>query len=126
MNQKLLEAKLLLLEVITEKAQNLPFGFGEQLGIDGFPKWSIYIDKNNKIYSNDLLFEHNKSIQENLSPLPLHILASLAENGISGSQLFESINNSIQFKYSMCREAIEDAQAFEKDNSKKSIKKNKK
>lgn len=95
--KELLEAKNKVRMLELEKAQNLPFGFGEQLGIDGFPKWSIYIDKNNKIHSNDLLFEYDKSIQENLSPLPLHILASLAENGISGSQLFESINNSIQF-----------------------------
>lgn len=107
---------------VQEKLKNLPFGYGQEEGCEGFSRWCVYVDKDGKLHGKESL---QYSFQEKLSPLdnimnmPLAQIILLVENGLSGDQLFKKIIDDYTIRNGMCYQANEDAKAWQETNTKK-------
>ena len=109
----------MLLDEVKENMKNLPFGFGEEEGCAGFPKWFVYIDTDNKLYGKHSLserFDDNLTPLENISMLPLDKLVLLAENGLSGDDLFNSILEDYTIRNGLGGKALLDAEKWKESN----------
>lgn len=107
--------KNLLMEEVKEKMQSLPFGFGQEEGCEGFPKWSVYVSADNQLYGHPSLtssFDKDKTILENISSLPLDKLTLLAEKGLSGQALFNEMHENYMLGNGMGGTAWEDAKQW--------------
>lgn len=107
--------KDMLIEEIQRKMQDLPFGFGQEEGIEGFPKWCVYIDKEGKLFGHPSLdnsFKEDLTVLENLSLLSTDKLTALAEEGLSGEALFKEMHDDYCVGNGMGGKAWQDAKVW--------------
>lgn len=112
MTNYLSKVKTLLVEEIQEKIKVLPFGFGQEEGCEGFPKWSVYIDAKSELHGKPSLidrFDESITVLENLAQLPIDKLTLLAEHGLSGNMLFKQMQEDYVLGNGMGSKAWEDA-----------------